>query len=512
MRDDLIPYRQGMEYGVGIDTPSGKSRNIGVLGTPSSIDNAPGSIVSFTLTQVSSDEDLQTALGVSASAGGGVGCFSASASVDFAQKCHVNSHSVFLLVLVEVSLAFSQIKKPEIDPAAATHLANGDSARFQDMYGDVFVRGLQRGGRYYAVAEITTSDRTEQESLSIALKGSYGPFSAQGSFSSSFSQAISNKALHITSTHEGGDVPKEATSLEEVQATASTFAATVEKNAVPYAALLDQYSILDLPNPPNYIDLQGQLDVLAFCAQQRNSIWTHLNDVDYILDNLGQFETGSGYDTGPLVAYRAALETDLTAVKVAASNALDHPKEAKNPVLAAVPPTFPERRKGEADALAAEGEALANADPLFSAVRDAQPVGDVRRGFYIGLVTEAHNTAWGPGAQSIMDHLPGGQAVGFRVGAQLSLQRNNNTVNAALGEKVLALDPEASAARQKHQPAGIYWLGFALGTALFGDPALGALGNTLPGPGSDKIRTSLDADGQHGFDEAKAFNLAKRHV
>ena len=99
------------------------------------------------------------------------------------------------------------------------------------------------------MAEITTSDRTEQESLSIALKGSYGHFSAQGSFSSSFSQAISNKALHITSTHEGGDVPKEATSLEEVQATASTFAATVEKNAVPYAALLDQYSIWTCPTP-----------------------------------------------------------------------------------------------------------------------------------------------------------------------------------------------------------------------------------------------------------------------
>ncbi len=513
MNDDLVLYRPGMEYGVGIDTPSGKSRNAAVLGSPTSIPNASGSIVNFSLSQVTSDEDLQRSLGVSVSASGGVGCFSASASVDFAQKCHVHSHSVFLLVLVEVNLAFSQIKSPQIDPAAAAKLANGDSTRFQEMYGDAFVRGMQTGGRYYAVAEIATSDQLEQESLSISLKGSYGPFSAKGSFSSSFSQAISNKSLKITSSHEGGVVPREALTLEDVQNTAATFAATVEGKAVPYAALLNNYSILDLPNPPNYIDLQQQLDVLSFCAQQRNSIWTHLNDVNYILDNPGQFETGAGtYDTTPLVAYRAALETDLLAVAAAGSNALDHPKEAKLPVLAAVPPAFPERRKGEADALAAQGEALANADPLTSAIRDAQAVGAVRRGFYVGLVTEAQNTLWGPGAQSILSGLPGDQQVGFRIGAALSLQRNNNRENAVLGEKVLAVDAAASAERQKHQPAGLYWLGFALGTALFGDPAFGAYGNTLMGPGSEKVRASLDSDGHSGFDDARVFNLAKRHA
>lgn len=513
MRDNLIIYRPGMDYGVGVDSASGDSRSVGVLGEQSSIPNATGSIVTFSLAQVTCDDDLQKALGVSVEGGGGIGCFSASASVDFAQKCHINSHSVFLLIIVEVTLAFSQIKAPKVDPEAAAHLVNGDSARFQDIYGDVFVRGLQTGGRYCAVVEVTTSDQSEQESLALSLKGSYGPFNAQGSFSSSFSQAISTKSLNITASHDGGVVPREALTLEEVQNTAAGFAATVEGKAVPYAALLNKYSILDLPNPPNYIDLQGQLDTLTYCAQQRNAIWTRLNDVAYILGNLGQFETGEGvYDTALLVAYQDALAADMDTVKKAASNALNHPKDAKNPVLTAVAPTLPARKKGETDALAVQGEALANADLLTQAVRDAQAVGPVRRGFYIGLITEEHNTAWGPGAQDILSHLAGDEAVGFRIGAALSLQRNNNRENAALGEKVLALDPAASSERQKHQPAGLYWLGFALGTALFGNPALGAIGSTLPGPGSDKTRASLDPDGQHGFDDAKTFNLAQRHA
>lgn len=54
---------------------------------------------------------------------------------------------------------------------------------------------------------------------------------------------------------EGGVVPKEPTSLEEVQSVASTFAATPSKgNAVLHAVFLEKYTILDLPNPPNYFD------------------------------------------------------------------------------------------------------------------------------------------------------------------------------------------------------------------------------------------------------------------
>ncbi len=344
MADDLIPYHQGMDYGVGLDSPSGDTRNFGVLGTPSSIPNAGGSIVDYELSQISTDEDLQTSLGVSVSASGGIGPFSASASLDFARKCHVHSSSVFLLASVKVNLAFAQIKEPKIQPEAAAKLADGNSTRFQEMYGDSFVRGIQTGGRFFAVIEIFASSRSEQESLSASVKGSYGLFSAKGSFSSEFTEAVSSRSLQIRVHHEGGVIPKDPTSLEEVQALATTFAASVEGHAVPYGVLLDKYTILDLPNPPNYIDLQNQMEVLASCAGQRNAIWTALNNVDYVLANPGQFTDKPGDDDmAPLVAYRAALVSDLKAVTAAATRALDHPKSAELPTLTATPPEMPKR-------------------------------------------------------------------------------------------------------------------------------------------------------------------------
>jgi hypothetical protein len=295
-----------------------------------------------------------------------------------------------------------------------------------------------------------------------------------------------------------------------MQNIAAAFAASVKDNAVPYAVTLDQYSILDLPAPPNFIDLQQQMDVLAFCARQRNAIWTSLNNLDFILANLSQFVTGPGtFDIAPLVAYRTALEADLTAVARAASVALDHPKDAVLPVLTAQPPPLPERRAGEKDALADVGAMMANANPLVAALRDAQPVGPARNGFFVGLATEAANTAWGPGAESIKNGLDGGEQVGFSTGAFFSLDFNSNKDLATRGAKVVDADPEVRKARES-QPPSLYWLGFDIGTGLFGDPILGAVGNTLPGPGSDRVKAGLHMEGKQGFEDARLFNVSRR--
>src|SRR5436305_3053934 len=112
MAEQTVPYREGMDYGVGVDTPSGAMCNVAVEGAPTEISNAPGSILSYSMQQVTSEEDLQTQLGISASAGGGIGLFSASARLDFAKKCHFHSSSVLFIVQVTVQTAFASIKAP----------------------------------------------------------------------------------------------------------------------------------------------------------------------------------------------------------------------------------------------------------------------------------------------------------------------------------------------------------------------------------------------------------------
>ena len=79
---------------------------------------------------------------------------------------------------------------------------------------------------------------------------------------------------------------------------------------------------------------------------------------------------------------------------------------------------------------------------------------------------------------------------------------------AAVGAAIAAQDPEVAEARNA-DPSAFYQIGFDIASGIFGDPALGAKGNTLMGPGSEKIRGSLSAAGQRGFNASVAFHLAR---
>ena len=82
---------------------------------------------------------------------------------------------------------------------------------------------------------------------------------------------------------------------------------------------------------------------------------------------------------------------------------------------------------------------------------------------------------------------------------------------AAKGFAIAEKDPIVAGARTA-EPDIYYWKGFDVATGIFGDPALGALGNTTTGPGSLKIRDSLDAAGQRGFNASVKFHLSRNYT
>ncbi len=79
---------------------------------------------------------------------------------------------------------------------------------------------------------------------------------------------------------------------------------------------------------------------------------------------------------------------------------------------------------------------------------------------------------------------------------------------AAIGRAIAEQDVAAARARSAEDGA-FFELGFDIASGLFGDPALGAAGNKLMGPGSERIRNSLSATGQRGFDASMAFHQAR---
>jgi hypothetical protein len=79
---------------------------------------------------------------------------------------------------------------------------------------------------------------------------------------------------------------------------------------------------------------------------------------------------------------------------------------------------------------------------------------------------------------------------------------------AAKGAAIAQADPIVADARTAEADA-LYRQGFDIATAIFGDPALGALGNTAAGPGSLGIRDTLSAAGQRGFNASMKLNLSR---
>jgi uncharacterized protein YkwD len=161
--------------------------------------------------------------------------------------------------------------------------------------------------------------------------------------------------------------------------------------------------------------------------------------------------------------------------------------------------------------LAPEGAAIAEADPLAVELRNQQSVGPVRRGFDIGMAAAKGQTAPGPGKQGIHDSLSQPEQLGFTVAVSFSLERNRNADLAARGAAVARMDSVVAAARDATTNV-FYRLGFDIASGIFGDPSLGALGNTATGPGSLGIRDSLSASAQRGFNASVTLHLSRTYL
>lgn len=160
--------------------------------------------------------------------------------------------------------------------------------------------------------------------------------------------------------------------------------------------------------------------------------------------------------------------------------------------------------------LAPRGAQIASEDPLAMELRNNHPEGAARLGFDIGMAVAEGQTAPGPGKDRIRDSLLDAEKGGFLFAVSYSLDRNRNAERAATGAAIAAADPAVAAARRA-QPDVLNKLGFDIATGIFGDPALGAQGNTALGPGSMGIRNALSPSALQGFDDAVAFHLRRTY-
>jgi len=330
----LISYLPGMDYGVGYDELKVERRGDAVTRTaPEPVTGAAGQTVDFYLDRIESLEDLETALGLALQGSAGFGLFTTSAKSRFAENARFNSYALFLLVRVNVTNEFRQMRDVTLKQPALDLLTAGRAARFREQYGDVYVSGILTGGEYFAVLEVHTESVEEMKAVAREVESSVGVggagFSASAQFSASLRAVTEGRQVKVSSFQAGGADTRVATTADEIIDKAVGFAAQVAADkGVPYAVELQDYRTLDMPDVPNWVDLDNARDVLQRYATQRSFLVPMLNNLDYILLHQDEFEIADDSQVDELNAVREQFRTTVNAITSAASRAADDPTAA----------------------------------------------------------------------------------------------------------------------------------------------------------------------------------------
>lgn len=522
-----VPYRDNYDYGVGVDLATGSPMGRAVGGDlrdVSGVVGAGGATTSYDISRIHSTAELEKKLGINVEASYGCGAFAGvSARFDFAQSSKIQTSSLFLAITATVVLEVQSIDDPTLVPAAM-ELASRPTD-FASRYGNMFVRGVGRGGMFVAVVQINTTSSEDAKSVSAQLEGAYGLFSASAKTKFEEVQKKHSSDIRITVYHEGGPIDLTMNDITDanqlygmLQQWLKAFQDDPLKNARPYYVTLAPISIANgAPTAPNVAQIQHAQDILVVCAKQRSLILDGLNSMEYISQKPSLFDFVAPTTPETVVKAFVGYQSDLDLVAAAASQAINDSTRAQTPAEFAAkqgkaypqgqpPAPMPTLEKGRLEVLAARGAVLASEDPLALELRNRQPAGPARRGFDAGMGAAEGHTLPGPGKDKIRDSLIPAEQGGFSTAVAFSVERNRNFQWAAKGAAIARATPVVAAARILN-PSVFYWLGFDIATGLYGDPALGGQGDTAPGPGKQRIFDALSADGQNGFSASVKLHL-----
>ncbi|MFD9353867.1 hypothetical protein [Streptomyces sp. NPDC060031] len=369
----IVPIIRGYDFGIGAELNTGTPMSRVVEGERSTTEGSGGAIVNFALQRVHTTKELEQSLGIDVDLNLGCAAFGAGVSnrFSFAKNSKIQSSSLFMTITINMNLASMSIDEPVLTPDASALVDN--SLVFAQRFGNMFVRGVGRGGLFVGVLRIETSSSEEAQSMSDDLSGSYGLFSGDAQVKLSNVQKSHQSDLSYLMYHEGGPVDLEVKRPDdpiEMLNNASLFIQSFHERpdevAVPYDAVLAPITMARGPLPPNAADVQHAQDVLIFCSRQRSVLLDQLNLLQYIVDNPSRFDFSNGSDRQAIGAAATAKQTDVDLIADCASQAMNSPSQAALPAVFATQhgTHFPMTEMPDPLPLAKTGEPVVTAPPV----------------------------------------------------------------------------------------------------------------------------------------------------
>ena len=300
MGNQIVEFKNGMKFGLGYNRLTGDVLpSPAVMGSTSAVSGAQGQQLSNDCVTIQDVESLHKALGISVDAGGSYMGFSGSAKVDYVHSCDFSSFSTYVIVRVSVQDAFESFDNPEFSPDAVELLKAGNTDRFRARFGDSFIAGLQKGGEYFAIYQLTGSDQSEKDSLAVSVHAAFDGVLASADLNSTINSATSHSKSHLEvhiHVWRQGSISTADLSIQDIMATARQFPVAVSGDkAFPYAVQLQDYAVLKSPNDKfNYYDFKNQQDVMEDLAKKRFEFLALRDDLKYILNHSDDFANPDG--------------------------------------------------------------------------------------------------------------------------------------------------------------------------------------------------------------------------
>lgn len=324
-----IPFRDGMELGIGMDDLTGQVGSLAAVTfteAGAAVGDA-GMEATYDTNLVTTAEQLYEQLNVNVSAEGRYGLFSAEGKFGFAEKSRFNSTATFLVARADVQAAYVRVKDPAPVADAQQLVRDGKQDKFRQRYGDLFIRGVKSGGEFMAVLSITSEVKSEERELAISLKASFDGIVAGGEISGDFKKrqeslrSRSDVRVSIYQRGGSGDQISYVGTVEEVLDRLKAFATSVRESPKAYSVQAASYDTLVFPDEPNWFDLARAREVLEDCMRKRIVLQTARNDVDAVLAHPAYFVNPPGNAT--LNSWTAQLTQTLNALDAHISAVID---------------------------------------------------------------------------------------------------------------------------------------------------------------------------------------------
>lgn len=292
--------------GRGYDTLRGQLR-----GDCTDMQQAPipvaGEVVEFPLAEITSEQDLSSALNVSVSAKYGP----ISGAGSYIREQRINSFSSWMLVSLRVKVR-SESSTPKQLNAADFATLRTDYARFREKCGDTFVLSRALGGEFSAIVELKTRNQQDKTEVSAKIAGG-GPLSGNVDAKNRVEQILKDRSSKVTVIRGGGEGALTIDSKELLNAILA-FPAQVKgrpaDKLLTYSVVVQDYLTLNVPANISVATFSNR-EKLAYINEAdalARRVRQHIADVRYLIENPEQFGSPA---TAPYLQAQAMHEAQL---------------------------------------------------------------------------------------------------------------------------------------------------------------------------------------------------------